>query len=321
MPVSIRKCVNTADDYQALADVLSSVYPSSPISAKELERRDSEFANANCVMIRYLAEDEAKNVVGSGVGYQMITSFHPQRFVIKVEVIEPYRRKGIGGLLYDRVFKDVQNHNVKEVHTRTPEHHVEAISFLEKRGYTEAKRDWISELDLASFDVTPFKSYLERLESSGITITSLEEEKKINANYKQDLYNLHSIVRADAPAPYPFTPHPFEVFVQRLIDNPDVLPGGYFLALDGNRYIGESFIGVTDSEPGVIIQGLTGMLEEYRGRGIAIALKLHTIEFSKAHGYEYIKTDNDSINAPMLAINNKLGFVRGDAWIHFEKYF
>ena len=131
---------------------------------------------------------------------------------------------------------------------------------------------------------------------------------------------MHSIIRGDVPAPYPFTPHPFEVFVQRLIDNPDVLPGGYFIAKDRDRYIGESFIGRTESEPGVILQGLTGVLPDYRGRGIAMALKLHTIEYVRQLGYDCIKTDNDSINAPMLAINNKLGFVRGDAYIHFEKW-
>lgn len=52
-----------------------------------------------------------------------------------------------------------------------------------------------------------------------------------------------------------------------------------------------------------------------------MALKLKTIEYARAHGYDVIKTWNDSSNVGMLAINEKLGFVRQPAWITFVKEF
>ncbi len=52
----------------------------------------------------------------------------------------------------------------------------------------------------------------------------------------------------------------------------------------------------------------TGVLPEYRGRHIALALKLQTIRLARQLGAEYLRTHNDSQNAPILAINQKLGY-------------
>jgi GNAT superfamily N-acetyltransferase len=52
----------------------------------------------------------------------------------------------------------------------------------------------------------------------------------------------------------------------------------------------------------------TGVLRDYRGRGLAQALKLQTILLTKREGMRYIRTHNDSNNAPMLAIDRKPGY-------------
>jgi ribosomal protein S18 acetylase RimI-like enzyme len=53
---------------------------------------------------------------------------------------------------------------------------------------------------------------------------------------------------------------------------------------------------------------MTGVDQAYRGRKIAQALKLKSIELAQAYGADYIRTHNDSTNASMLAINRKLGY-------------
>jgi RimJ/RimL family protein N-acetyltransferase len=52
----------------------------------------------------------------------------------------------------------------------------------------------------------------------------------------------------------------------------------------------------------------TGTLREYRGRGLALAVKLATTRWAAEHGITQISTDNDETNAPMLAINRRLGY-------------
>jgi RimJ/RimL family protein N-acetyltransferase len=101
--------------------------------------------------------------------------------------------------------------------------------------------------------------------------------------------------------------------------NPQLLPEGYFIAKDGPKYVGMSDVHRIDTEPGVLQQDDTGVIREYRGRGIATALKLKITEFGQRNGYRMIKTWNDSVNAAMLAVNVKLGFKRQVGWILMEK--
>jgi mycothiol synthase len=54
--------------------------------------------------------------------------------------------------------------------------------------------------------------------------------------------------------------------------------------------------------------GYTGVDRLYRGRGIARALKLRTVEWAREHGVEAIVTGNDVDNKPMLGINIELGY-------------
>src|SRR5262249_28262313 len=63
----------------------------------------------------------------------------------------------------------------------------------------------------------------------------------------------------------------------------------------------------------------TGVLREYRRRGIAMALKLRAILYAKSAGYSRIKTWNEQGNRPMLSINEALGFIKQPAWIAFAK--
>ncbi len=53
---------------------------------------------------------------------------------------------------------------------------------------------------------------------------------------------------------------------------------------------------------------ITGVERAYRGRHIALALKLLGIRYAKARGALTIRTNNDSQNVPMLAVNRKLGY-------------
>jgi len=50
----------------------------------------------------------------------------------------------------------------------------------------------------------------------------------------------------------------------------------------------------------------TGVLPEYRGRRIALSLKLLAVRTAQACGAPYLRTHNDSMNGPMLRINRDL---------------
>ncbi len=90
---------------------------------------------------------------------------------------------------------------------------------------------------------------------------------------------------------------------------------------DGERYVGMSYLHADIAHPGRLLQRITAIHPGYRGRGIALALKLATIDYAQRHGCHEIRTAVESNNLSMLAINRKLGFVEREGLTLFEKQF
>jgi RimJ/RimL family protein N-acetyltransferase len=122
--------------------------------------------------------------------------------------------------------------------------------------------------------------------------------------------------------PIPIHPHPAPPpawLAEQAIGLPDSLPDAFFIVRDGMRYVGMSYLHRDLDDPRRLLQRITAIHAEYRGRGIALALKLKTIEYAQQHGFHEIRTAVESNNPSMLAINAKLGFVRGAGLVLFEK--
>lgn len=54
---------------------------------------------------------------------------------------------------------------------------------------------------------------------------------------------------------------------------------------------------------------MTGTLPEHRGRGLALLAKQHTLYAAAGAGITRAMTGNDGANLPMLAVNDRLGYV------------
>ncbi|MDH5645893.1 MAG: GNAT family N-acetyltransferase, partial [Candidatus Heimdallarchaeota archaeon] len=73
---------------------------------------------------------------------------------------------------------------------------------------------------------------------------------------------------------------------------------------------GFSNLGYSLDLPEMVKQGLTSVREEYRGKGLGKRIKAIMIkELLKINkSVKFIDTDNANSNAPMLAINERMGF-------------
>ncbi|MFQ5951493.1 MAG: GNAT family N-acetyltransferase [Candidatus Geothermarchaeales archaeon] len=318
MGVELREC--EPEDYEDLAKIVNAIYPEYRTTADEMRYEDENLDRTKYTMKRYVAvEREPEEVLAYGVYSHDPTMFHPRKFWMSINVHPGWQWKGIGTQLYGRVFEDLRELGATKLWSGAREDIASGVSFLQKRGFHEKMRAWESWLDLPSFSFDRFSGYSERVASRGTTFTTLREASEQDPDCYRKLYELHSSVMRDVPGPDTRTHLSFEDFLKYDARHPNCLPDGYFLAKDGERYIGLSALGRSQEEPKDAYQWLTGVHRDYRRKGFAMALKLKVIEFAKDRGYHVIKTWNDSLNRGMLAVNEKLGFKRRVGWITFEK--
>ncbi len=81
-----------------------------------------------------------------------------------------------------------------------------------------------------------------------------------------------------------------------------------FVAIDGDRVVGYATLQALPATPHRLEHGLTAVLRSHRGRGLAQNLKRAQIAWAARHGYRELVTYTSELNAPMRAVNVKLGY-------------
>jgi GNAT superfamily N-acetyltransferase len=307
-----------SDDYEAWVEVANRNFPDSPRSAETM-RYDDTLWDAKFFRSRLLVEGEDGRVIATGAIHHMPWQFHPDKYGLRVTVDPDFQRRGIGAALYERLMVDLRQRNPVFVRSETRVDKTEAVRFLEQRGFFEIQRAWESTLDVAAFDFARFATAAPRAAAQGITITTLEDELRTQPDALPAIYDLDCICTRDEPAFEPITHMPYETWVADSITAPNCIHDAMFLAKDGDRYAGLSFLYKRLAQPGVLQQGFTAVHPDYRGKGVAMALKLQTVKYARSHGYGEIRTGNNSRNRPMLRINEAMGFVKLPVWIEFGK--
>jgi GNAT superfamily N-acetyltransferase len=119
-----------------------------------------------------------------------------------------------------------------------------------------------------------------------------------------DLYRVADATYGDIPGSTAYVSAGYEHWLTWML-TPGVLPERLWVALDAGRTVGLSFL---TFEENLVQTGYTGVLREYRGRGLARALKLETLVQAADLGVEAVEADNDFENAPILHLNADLGY-------------
>lgn len=121
----------------------------------------------------------------------------------------------------------------------------------------------------------------------------------------------------DTPRSKPFVPWTFEQF-EAWHGGPDSSPRWYFVAKDGDRVVAVTSLHFPPVQ-GHVWTWFTGVVRDHRGRGIARAVKLAILKQAIAENVPSVRTDNDESNAPMLHVNEELGYRRIPGYVSYRR--
>ncbi|MGC4048020.1 MAG: GNAT family N-acetyltransferase [Armatimonas sp.] len=302
-------------DYPAITRLFNVNFPESAESESE-QRYHDFYRDPNHHFARFVTEDDGQ-VVACASWSQTVSRYHPKHFHVEVFVMPEYQGQGIGSTLWDYLNKELAKLQPEKIRTWTRESQPRAPRFFMDRGFQEENREVESWLDINAFDASRFSGAIEHVEAQGIRLTTLGELDSANPDMRRKLYELSTEIQRDIPGSEPATPVPYDVWAKRF-DQPNYLPEGQFIALDGDKMVGASMLWGRQADND-LQTGTTGVLRSHRRRGIALALKLKAIEFARQRKASIIRTGNAATNVGMLSINRDLGFVPQPAWVIYVK--
>ncbi len=291
---SVRRA-RTTRDLDAIARISAEVSPHNPASVAEM--RWAERAYPGIVRLLATVEGAVAGAATTGRIFAHPPEFDAYRAVI--EVLPPFRRRGIGSRLYRAISRPARLAGKTAFLSPVLETSADGIAFLEHRGFVEVERMKCVRLDLAGLaapDPAP---------PPGVSITTLGERPDL----APAVHAVAVTAWADIPSRgKPPQAGPYEEWFEREVRGPNARLDAYFVALAGNEVIGFADLFFHPGRPGIASHGMTGVAPAWRGRGVASALKRATIRWAIGAGFDALEASNDVANAPMRSINERLGY-------------
>ena len=313
--ITIRPFEQNDEDYRQAVDITNSVWPEYPDTVEEWKEGDEKRSKLLKVG-RFFAELDGQKVGFANYGQSLWVN-HPGKLFVGVAVLPEFRKRGVGTALWEHLCQEVQQFDPLRLLAHTREDYEEGIRFAQKLGFSECMRDWESRLDPASLDLDEWGRYDRQVAEQGIEIRTVAELES-DPNRDRKLYELEWLIDRDVPSPEPPSKVPFEEF-QKIWERTNLLPDAWFVAVDNGEYVGMTNLWSSQANAKLLYVGITGVTRSHRKRGIAMALKVRSVEYALQKGFSEIRTWNEINNQAMLGINNRLGFVRQPAHIEFRK--
>jgi len=286
------------------------------LSVDEVREEDRRWDWSRFDKLRLVAVDDDDASVGYGEIYQSPSRFDPRRYFVDLVVDAPVRRRGVGAAIWHRLHAALVERSAL-VACRWADDHTSCSEFMTKHGFREVIRAYGQVLTIATAPL-PAPGIEEQLSAAGIRIATLPELVRERPDAMDRAHELYSACRVDQPTLGRVTEWPFADWHAFNVEDPLALPDAYFIALAGERFVGNCSVRRTAGTADVLTIGITGVLPEFRRRGIARALKLRTHAYARLHGYNEIRTSNTGPNVGMLALNKALGYIFVDSWAGYE---
>lgn len=296
MSVAIRRADGGDTDLATVAAIVNITSPESPTSGAEQHWSDETYPGT----VRLIAEVDRQPVGAASVGRIYMYASDYDGLWGSVDVLPNARRRGVGGALLRAIAAEAAAFGKGFLHIPATDARPEGITFLERRGFVEIDRHRIVRLELADIERP------EVVAPAGLVLTDLARRPDL-------LEGVHRVaVEAfpDIPGSEPMVTGDIAEFRARDVDRPGMPPAAFIVGVDAatGEVVGYASLLLLGGSTTEAVHDMTAVRRDWRGRGLATAMKRATIAWAFDHGLAALETGNDEANAPMRAVNARLGY-------------
>jgi GNAT superfamily N-acetyltransferase len=217
-------------------------------------------------------------------------------------VLPAHRRQGIGTALLQRLALHSERCGYDEVGSMVDD--AGSLEFAHRFGFVETGRqiEQVRVVDVGE----PWPTVPD-----GIEVASLAERPEL-------LLRLYHELALGAFEDMP-TPRKVEISPEQWASEWVTWPEATFAGLAGDMIVGMAGLNQDDDQPERAENALTTVRREWRGRGVARALKETAIAWASEHGIREIYTWTQTGNENMRTVNERLGYVTRDMTINVRR--
>lgn len=252
--------------------------------------------------LRLIAENSDGKMIGYGHAWR--APWSPTGVLYEQIIVNRQERgRGAGQEIYEALMNYTLEVGADRIVYDVRDDEPESIAFATARGFATERHLFESVIELGELGSTITNKPIAptNAEIKIATLADLSGE-----DMEKQLYELYRKTHRDIPGfegEYMW----YSEWRMRKVDRADFDRTLVWIALDGDRPVGVVDLLVFEQTQSVY-NDYTCVDADYRGQGIASALKQRSIIEAAKRGFRYIRTNNDSLNIPMLTINRKLGF-------------
>jgi GNAT superfamily N-acetyltransferase len=280
----------TLDDLQRAAAVRQRAWPESIVTEEGMRHWLSGIPART--EHRLLAWEDGGELLGWAHAGRSWWHTDPGVGILAISVDPSRRREGIGTALAEAADDHLARLEIRTTRAGSLDEPA-ARALAASRGFTELAAATVSAVDPRAVEPLPVPADVKL-----VHLAELDDPEPV---YELDLEISEDIPNED------FDAIELEDWKAQFWRGPLVDDEASLVALVDGELAGITMIRV-DRPSGRAQNNLCGVRRRYRGRGLALLLKSHSLRRAAELGATIVLTDNDETNAPMLAVNTRLGY-------------
>lgn len=258
--------------------------------------------------------NDENDIVGYGMTqFSREDNLHMAQF--SINVLPEFRKQGLGKEFLSKIVDVAQKENRNLLITSTMARIPAGEAFMNRIGADRGLEAHTNQLVIADLDPDLLHQWQERASERGVGFEIGLWEGRYPEEYIDPIVELYDLVNQQ-----PFGDLDIEDFTfsaDHIRQNEKNLFARGFerwtifvREIQTGNFAGYTEVIWNPNRPDIISQGITGVFPQYRNKGLGRWLKAEMLDkiLKERSRAKFVRTENADMNAPMMKINNELGF-------------